>query len=101
MVTTSSGAAAVELAPRMSPDVVLLDLAMPGLDGFEVAALLQEDPATRGSALIALTGYGQERDRERTKAAGFCAHLVKPVTAERLLVLLSEIERDRRPSARP
>ncbi|NUO52385.1 MAG: response regulator [Polyangiaceae bacterium] len=101
VVTTSSGAAAVELAPRMSPDVVLLDLAMPGLDGFEVAALLQEDPATRGSALIALTGYGQERDRERTKAAGFCAHLVKPVTAERLLVLLSEIERDRRPSSRP
>ncbi|MBL9025453.1 MAG: response regulator [Myxococcales bacterium] len=80
------------VAESFAPEVVLLDLAMPVLDGYEVAALLRDDPVTRGSVLVALTGYGQERDRARTKAAGFAAHLVKPVQSDRLLSLLGEIE---------
>jgi signal transduction histidine kinase/CheY-like chemotaxis protein len=95
VMTASEGATALTVAESFAPEVVLLDLAMPVLDGYEVAALLRDDPVTRGSVLVALTGYGQERDRARTKAAGFAAHLVKPVQSDRLLSLLGEIEQKR------
>lgn len=95
VMTASEGAAALTVAESFAPDVVLLDLAMPVLDGYEVAALLRQDPVTGAAVLIALTGYGQERDRARTKAAGFAAHLVKPVQSDRLLSLLGEIEQKR------
>lgn len=66
------------------PEVVLMDLGLPGMDGYELAARLKELPEMQSASLIALSGYGQQRDRERTAAAGFAEHLTKPVEPERL-----------------
>jgi CheY-like chemotaxis protein len=73
------GPAALEAARDTRPDVVLLDLGMPVMDGFEVARQLRREPGLEGVRLVALTGWGQEEDRRRTRAAGFDEHLVKPV----------------------
>ena len=74
------------------PDVVLLDLGLPRLDGFKVAYCLRADSATCNIRLIAVTGHGQISDRERTKAAGFHLHLLKPVDLRQLLDLLANGE---------
>jgi CheY-like chemotaxis protein len=70
------------------PDVVLLDLGLPGMDGFEVARCLRRRPGFESVLLVAVTGYGQERDRQRTREAGFDLHLLKPVAPEELKRLL-------------
>jgi CheY-like chemotaxis protein len=62
-----------------SPEVALLDIGLPGMDGYEVAHRLRARPDLDGLRLVALTGYGQMEDRDRTRAAGFDDHLVKPV----------------------
>jgi len=77
--TAGGGAEALELAREVPPEVALIDLGMPGMDGFELARHLREDPDLRTTRLVAVTGYGQSADREATRAAGFDAHLVKPV----------------------
>ena len=81
------GAAALELAPAFRPHFVLLDIGMPGLDGYEVARRLRaiEGPAMR---IIAITGWGQEADRQRSREAGFDVHLVKPVEPAELVKVL-------------
>jgi two-component system CheB/CheR fusion protein len=84
-----SGAAALDLADSYQPDVVLLDIGMPGMDGYEVARRIRRQPRTAGAMLVALTGYGQENDLERSRAAGFNFHLVKPVDLASLQALLS------------
>jgi CheY-like chemotaxis protein len=78
------GPEALEIAGRWSPDVAVLDLGLPGMDGFELARALR---GRFGGALrlVALTGYGQSRDRRAAEAAGFDAHLVKPVQIDALL----------------
>jgi len=68
--------------------VVLLDIGMPRLDGYEVARHLRQQGANQEMLLVALTGWGQESDRQRAEAAGFDAHLTKPVDYERLTELL-------------
>jgi PAS domain S-box-containing protein len=73
------GNAALESASRQAPDVLLLDIGLPGMDGYEVARHLRARPEGRGVRIIALTGYGQEEDRRRSMEAGFDGHLVKPV----------------------
>src|SRR5262245_22724419 len=73
------GLAALALSSTFHPKVILLDIGLPGLDGYSVAQKLRKQPETRDVMLIALTGYGQPEDRERSKAAGFDYHLVKPV----------------------
>ncbi len=85
-------AAALELIEQRTPNLILLDLGMPKIDGFEVARRITSRPKWRDIPLVALTGLGQEQDRERTAAAGFVDHLLKPVdlsllerTLERLL----------------
>lgn len=78
------GAAAVETATAERPDVVLLDIGLPGKDGYGVAQALRAQPATAEIRLIAVTGYGQESDRRQTADAGFEAHLVKPLDLETL-----------------
>ena len=83
------GPTAVETALRLRPDVVLLDIGLPRMDGFAVAERLRSEPALRGAMLIALSGYGQPGDRERTRSAGFRDHLVKPVDLVALSALLS------------
>ena len=84
-----SGKSALECVETFKPDVVLLDIGMPGMDGYEVARRIRSNPANHGMSLIALTGWGQDEDRQRSIAAGFNHHLVKPADIEQLRQLLS------------
>jgi PAS domain S-box-containing protein len=85
--TVYGAEAALEVVAGFAPDVVLLDLGLPGMDGFEVARRIRrQHPSIR---LVALSGYGQARDRERSAAAGFDAHAVKPVDMDELDRLLT------------
>jgi CheY-like chemotaxis protein len=86
--TAYSGTAGIEVARRFRPEVVLCDIGLPGLDGYQVAAALRRDPATAGARLIAVTGYGAEEDRQRSRAAGFECHLVKPLDPHEVQRLL-------------
>jgi CheY-like chemotaxis protein len=72
------GLKALELARRVRPEFVFLDLGLPGLDGFEVARALRREPGLQGARIIAVTGYAQESDRRRALEAGIDQHLVKP-----------------------
>jgi PAS domain S-box-containing protein len=83
------GASAVGRAGEGRPDVVLLDIGLPGMDGYQVAGALRALPELQGALLVALTGYGQEADRRRSAAAGFDHHLVKPVDLEELKRLVA------------
>jgi signal transduction histidine kinase/ActR/RegA family two-component response regulator len=86
----SSGADGVEAARLFHPEVVLCDIGLPGMDGFEVAVELRRDPSTADAQLIAITGYGREEDRRRSKAAGFDLHLTKPVDPAQLRQVLQQ-----------
>jgi CheY-like chemotaxis protein len=84
-----NGPAALTEAPDWRPEVVLLDIGLPGIDGYEVARRLRQEPVMAGALLIAMTGYGQERDRRMSSEAGFDHHLVKPVDPAVLQKLLA------------
>jgi signal transduction histidine kinase/ActR/RegA family two-component response regulator len=86
-----SGVDAIITARAYHPAVVLLDIGMPGMDGYEAARKLREDPHLGGIILIALTGWGQDEDRQRSREAGFNHHLVKPIDIEVLEKILSEL----------
>jgi CheY-like chemotaxis protein len=79
VVIAYSGLDALERAREFQPQIVLCDLGLPGMDGFQVARELRRDPATAGVRLIAISGYGQEEDQRRSREAGFDLHLTKPV----------------------
>jgi two-component system, sensor histidine kinase len=83
------GASAVATAKEFLPYAILLDLALPKLDGFQVAAQLRQNVELQSVCLIAVSGFGQADDLERTSHAGFDFHLVKPVNLEELLRILS------------
>lgn len=83
-----SGLDGVQAARKFHPEVVLCDLGLPGMDGFEVAAELRRDPETASAQLIAVTGYGRDEDRRRSKEAGFDLHLTKPLDPAQLRALL-------------
>jgi CheY-like chemotaxis protein len=89
VLTASSGSLAVETVAATRPDVVLLDIGLPDMDGYEVARRMRTALGESTPSLVALTGYGREEDRERTRAAGFAAHLVKPVGFEDLRQLIA------------
>jgi len=74
--------------------VVLLDIGLPGVDGYEVARRLRADPDANGTKLVALTGYGQDTHREKASAEGFVAHLVKPVDYAALQRVISQVAAD-------
>jgi DNA-binding response OmpR family regulator len=75
----------------LRPEVVLLDIGLPKLNGFDTAKRIREQPWGKGIALVALTGWGQEEDRRRSKHAGFDGHLVKPVDFDELMKLLGSL----------
>ncbi|HEX7045831.1 MAG TPA: response regulator [Burkholderiales bacterium] len=85
-----SGETGVEAALRHVPDVVLLDIALPGIDGYEVARRLRAHPATRDALLVAMTGFGGQPHRDRAIAGGFDHYLVKPLDHESLFALMAE-----------
>jgi PAS domain S-box-containing protein len=88
--TAHDGLSACETAVTFTPDLVLLDIGLPGMDGFEVARRLRAESSLDGVYLVALTGYGSESDRNRSKESGFDAHLVKPVEIDALLAILDK-----------
>ena len=79
------------MAKTYAPDVVFLDIGMPGMDGYEVARRLRQQPGLEKVVLAAVTGWGQQEDRRRTAEAGFNHHLVKPVEPNALDQLLAEL----------
>jgi CheY-like chemotaxis protein len=85
------GYEAVETAAHFRPAVILLDVAMPKLNGYDAARCIREQPWGKKMVLIAVTGWGQARDRQRSREAGFDAHLTKPVDYPELINLLSEL----------
>ncbi len=91
-----SGAEALRAARARVPDVMLLDLGMPRMTGYELARLVRQDASLRGVRLVALTGYGSADDRARTHAAGFDHHVTKPLSDTTLLELLQAASATRR-----
>jgi PAS domain S-box-containing protein len=85
------GPSALEIAREFRPEVVLLDIGMPGMDGYEVARRLRERAEFGGTLLVALTGWGQDSDRRKSQEAGFDRHLIKPVAPEALRELLASV----------
>ncbi len=87
--TAGDGRRGLELARELAPDLVLVDIGLPGLNGYQVAQGLASHPERGRMRVVALTGYGQESDHQRSREAGFDLHLVKPVEPARLRDLLS------------
>lgn len=92
--TAGNAQEALTAAREYKPDVILLDLGLPGMSGYEIACALRSEPAFIRMKLIAVTGYGSEKDRERTKEAGFNHHVVKPADIDHLLALISATDSD-------
>jgi CheY-like chemotaxis protein len=92
ITVTHDGQAGLEQARSFKPDVVLLDIGLPGMNGYEVARRLRQMPALRDVLLVALTGWGKDEDRQKSMEAGFNAHLVKPIELQDLAALLSNAE---------
>ena len=93
--TAHDGLEAVEMAAKVQPDVILLDVGLPRLDGYEAARRIREQRRDKSLILVALTGWGQDEDRRRSQEAGFDAHIVKPVDLAALSTLLVELSADR------
>ncbi|HSS29324.1 MAG TPA: response regulator, partial [Usitatibacter sp.] len=89
----SMGVEGIAEARRWRPDVVLLDVGLPDLDGYEVARRLRAERDTAGAKLVAITGYGQAEDEQRAYRAGIDVHVTKPVEPQELLRLLAELTR--------
>ena len=89
------GLEAVQTAENFRPDVVLLDIGLPKLNGFEAARMIRQQPWGKDMMLVALTGWGQEEDRRMSSAAGFDAHLVKPADPVALTELLARMRSPR------
>jgi signal transduction histidine kinase len=89
VIEATDGTEGVALALQHRPDVMLIDLGLPGIDGYEVARAVRAHPEGKSVTLIAVTGYGHAEDRRRSKQAGFDAHLVKPVSPAALSSLMS------------
>ena len=90
VAVAGDGATAIARAVEFKPRVVLLDIGLPGIDGYEVAARLRKQPELGDCLIIGITGYGQEQDRRRSRDAGFDEHLVKPVDLNQLWSLFAD-----------
>ncbi len=81
---------ALKIAPEFNPDIMLIDIGLPEVNGYELAQRMRAIPQFASARLMALTGYGQEVDRQNAIDAGFDEHLVKPVDVERLQSILAD-----------
>jgi len=95
------GHTGLEAVERLNPDAILLDIGLPGLDGYQVAERLRAQPAHRRTLVVAVSGYGQEEDRARSKAAGFDYHVVKPINPVVITGLLGSLRESRTPALLP
>src|SRR5246500_5554090 len=91
VATARTGIAALEIAPKFSPEIIILDIGLPEIDGYEIARRFRNLPATGRTFIIALSGYGTQQDRIKTHEAGFDEHLTKPVAPAELFHLLSRV----------
>ena len=94
---THSGEEALKAALEYRPNIVLLDIGLPGIDGYEVAKRLRQRPETKEVTLVAITGYGRDVDHQHSQKAGFDHHLVKPADFGKLEELLVTVTRQQRP----
>jgi two-component system, chemotaxis family, CheB/CheR fusion protein len=92
----STGAAAIELISTLKPNVGLIDIGLPDIDGYKIVQELNKHPERSSMVLVALTGYGQDEDRQRAQEAGFDYHLVKPVDFAKLNKIFDEIIKTKR-----
>jgi two-component system CheB/CheR fusion protein len=88
-----NGPMAVEIATKSAPDVVILDIGLPGMNGWDVAKSLQEHATLKKPFFIAVTGYGTEEDKCRSSEVGIDLHLVKPVDPQELATVLQRFQR--------
>ena len=95
VAVVNDGRQALDSAARSTFDVAFLDIGMPGLNGLDLAAQLRAGESTRRMDLVAVTGWGQESDRQRVRAAGFDRHLVKPIDLQQVLALMETLRGDR------
>jgi len=86
------GVEALEAAEKFRPDIILLDIGLPRLNGYDACRKIRAQPWGKDMILIAVTGWGQQGDRQKSKEAGFSGHLVKPVKYEHIMKLLAELE---------
>ncbi len=92
VIVTHNGTTALERAREHRPRLVLLDIGLPGMDGYEVCRRMRAEPLTEKAVMVALTGWGQDEDRQRSLQAGFDHHVVKPVDWKALGTLLTSLE---------
>ena len=85
------GQSAINLAAEVRPQIIFLDIGMPGMNGHEVAHQLRRQAETRDALLVAVTGWSQDKDRERSRVAGISHHLTKPVDVKQLLPILASV----------
>ncbi len=95
------GLRGVETARSRTPDVVLLDIGLPGMSGYEVAERLRAEPGLEGVILVALTGYDEDTERQRSRAAGFDHHLVKPIAMDAVTELVARCAPSRKEQRPP
>jgi len=96
--TAHDGRSAIEMAAEFRPRVVVLDLGLPKVDGYEVSRRLRDSADTRDALIIAVSGYGQDEDRRRSTEAGFDYHFIKPVDFQTLLGVLRGAHNDESPA---
>jgi two-component system CheB/CheR fusion protein len=101
MRTAHDGSQALELAKEDPPDLILLDIGLPGMNGYEVARRVRALPELKSTRLVAMTGYGQQSDKAAAAEAGFDAYLVKPVEYSELVETIESLEDPRRPALTP
>ena len=93
--TALDGEEAIEKAEQFRPDVIVLDVGMPMLDGYETASRIRQRPWSRDVVLIAVTGWGNDKDKLKSAEAGFDVHLVKPVDATTILEALEQMDQSK------
>ncbi len=95
VTTTHDGVSAVDMAQKLHPDIVMLDIGLPGLNGYEVCRKLKGTPGFENTVFIAQTGWGQDSDKKQAFEAGFHHHVVKPISFQEFSGLLRNIQRDK------